>query len=95
MLGELEDGAAEHVGGETLLSVVLLAMFRIERTIKDAKPFERLAVRDRESAPVLARFFEWCDAEAVPFSNSTNTTIPSSTPSDRRHDATCRTASRR
>jgi transposase len=40
-------------------------LFRIERAIKDRKPYERLAVRQRDSAPVCARFFAWCDAEAT------------------------------
>jgi transposase len=40
-------------------------LFRIERTIKDAKPPERLAVRQRDSVPVVDHFFAWCDVEVA------------------------------
>ena len=40
------------------------ALFKIERGVADAPSGKRKSVRLRESAPVVARFFEWCDAEA-------------------------------
>jgi transposase len=39
-------------------------LFRIERVLADRKPHERLDVREREAAPVVDRFFAWCDAQA-------------------------------
>jgi transposase len=39
-------------------------LFRIERAIADKQPYERLAVRGREAAPIVERFFAWCDGEA-------------------------------
>jgi transposase len=38
-------------------------LFRIERTIAEAPPGKRGSVRERESRPIVERFFEWCDAE--------------------------------
>lgn len=40
-------------------------LFRIERTIKDARPEHRLMVRQRDTAPVVRQFFTWCDAQAA------------------------------
>jgi transposase len=39
-------------------------LFRIERVIADAPPGKRKSVRERESRPIVERFFAWCDAEA-------------------------------
>lgn len=39
-------------------------LFRIERTVADAPTGKRGAVRERESRPIVHRFFEWCDANA-------------------------------
>lgn len=39
-------------------------LFRIERSIADAPRRKREVVRERESQPVVKRFFDWCDAEA-------------------------------
>jgi transposase len=39
-------------------------LFRIERAIADAPTRKREVVRERESRPIVNRFFEWCDAEA-------------------------------
>ena len=39
-------------------------LFRIERTIADAPTRKREVVRERESRPIVNRFFEWCDAHA-------------------------------
>jgi hypothetical protein len=41
------------------------ALFRVERAIADAPPGKRRAVRERESRPLVERFFSWCDAEAA------------------------------
>jgi transposase len=38
-------------------------LFRIERAIADAPIGKRGAVRQRESRPVVERFFAWCDGE--------------------------------
>jgi transposase len=40
------------------------ALFKIERAIADEPPGKRRAVRQRDSRPVVERFFAWCDAEA-------------------------------
>jgi len=39
-------------------------LFRIERDIAGASLDERARARDRDSRPVVERFFAWCDAEA-------------------------------
>ena len=39
-------------------------LFRIEREIADLPARERLAVRQRETRPVVERFFAWCAAQA-------------------------------
>jgi transposase len=39
-------------------------LFRIERTIAEAPMRKRRLARDRQSRPIVERFFEWCDAEA-------------------------------
>lgn len=39
-------------------------LFRIERTIAEAPTRKREVIRQRESRPVVERFFAWCDAEA-------------------------------
>jgi transposase len=39
-------------------------LFRIERTIADVPTRKREVVRERESRPVVERFFAWCDAQA-------------------------------
>jgi len=39
-------------------------IFRIERGAAELPARERLAVRTRDSRPVVAKFFEWCAAEA-------------------------------
>jgi transposase len=39
-------------------------LFRIERAVADAPTRKREVVRQRESRPVVERFFAWCDAEA-------------------------------
>jgi len=39
-------------------------LFRIERSIAEAPIRKREVVRERESRPVVARFFEWCDQQA-------------------------------
>ena len=39
-------------------------LFRIERTIVDAPTRKRDVVRERESHPIVNRFFEWCDTQA-------------------------------
>jgi len=39
-------------------------LFRIERTIAEAPMRKRRVARDRQSRPIVERFFEWCDAEA-------------------------------
>lgn len=38
-------------------------LFKIERSIKDAPRKKREAIRQKHSAPVVERFFSWCDAE--------------------------------
>jgi hypothetical protein len=38
-------------------------LFRIERMIGEAPTGKRQSVRERESRPVVERFFSWCDAE--------------------------------
>jgi len=38
-------------------------LFRIERTIAEAPMRKRRVARDRQSRPIVERFFEWCDAE--------------------------------
>ncbi|MCC7105426.1 MAG: IS66 family transposase [Chloroflexi bacterium] len=38
-------------------------IFRIERTLGDVRPDERLAVRQRVVRPVVERFFAWCQAQ--------------------------------
>jgi transposase len=40
------------------------ALFRLERAHATAPPEQRLAVRKREAAPIVEKFFAWCDAEA-------------------------------
>ena len=40
------------------------ALFKIERAIAAEPPGKRRAVRQRDSRPVVERFFAWCDAEA-------------------------------
>jgi hypothetical protein len=40
------------------------ALFMIARAIAAAPPGKRRAVRQRDSRPVVERFFAWCDAEA-------------------------------
>jgi transposase len=40
------------------------ALFRVERQIADAPTGKRHAVRQRESRPLVDRFFDWCKAEA-------------------------------
>lgn len=40
-------------------------LFRIERAIGDAPPGKRKSVRERESRPIVDRFFAWCDAEVT------------------------------
>ncbi|MCB9661891.1 MAG: transposase [Sandaracinaceae bacterium] len=47
--------------GEALRMQGLL--FKIERSIKDAPRKKREAIRAKHSAPVVERFFSWCDAE--------------------------------
>jgi transposase len=39
-------------------------LFRLERTVADAPTRKREVVRQRESRPVVERFFAWCDAQA-------------------------------
>ena len=39
-------------------------LFRIERSIADAPARKREVVRERDSRPVVERYFAWCDAEA-------------------------------
>lgn len=39
-------------------------LFRIERSIAEAPTRKREVVRERESRPVVEKFFAWCDAEA-------------------------------
>lgn len=39
------------------------ALFRIERTLDRAPPLERARARSEMSRPLVAKFFEWCDAE--------------------------------
>jgi transposase len=43
---------------------LLGALFRIERPLANGPPGRRHSVRQRESKPVVERFFAWCDAEA-------------------------------
>ncbi len=38
-------------------------LFKIERSIATAPRKKREAIRDKHSAPVVERFFSWCDAE--------------------------------
>jgi transposase len=45
--------------------VLIGELFRIERGIADKKPYERLEVREIEAAPIVERFFAWCDALAA------------------------------
>ncbi len=40
------------------------ALFRLERAHATSPPDQRLAVRKREAAPIVEKFFAWCDAEA-------------------------------
>jgi transposase len=40
-------------------------LFRLERALADALPGDRLVARQRDAAPVVERFFAWCDAEAA------------------------------
>ncbi len=39
------------------------ALFRIERTIKNSPRHKRETIRAKHSAPIVERFFSWCDAE--------------------------------
>jgi hypothetical protein len=39
------------------------ALFRVERSIADAPNKKREKIRQKHSAPVVERFFSWCDAE--------------------------------
>lgn len=41
------------------------ALFKIERAIAAEPPGKRRAVRQRESKPLVERFFAWCDTEAA------------------------------
>lgn len=38
------------------------ALFKIERSVKEAPPKKRERIRAKHSAPILERFFSWCDA---------------------------------
>ncbi|HUO68335.1 MAG TPA: IS66 family transposase [Gammaproteobacteria bacterium] len=40
------------------------ALFRIERTLANSPRKKREAIRQKRSAPIVSRFFSWCDAEA-------------------------------
>ncbi len=40
------------------------ALFRLERAHATSPPDQRLAIREREAAPIVEKFFAWCDAEA-------------------------------
>ncbi|HEX7487299.1 MAG TPA: IS66 family transposase [Anaeromyxobacteraceae bacterium] len=40
------------------------ALFRLERAHATSPPDQRLAVRKREAAPIVEKYFAWCDAEA-------------------------------
>jgi transposase len=40
-------------------------LFRIERTVETALPDQRLAARQSQAAPVVTRFFAWCDQHAA------------------------------
>ena len=42
---------------------MLGALFRVERAIADWSRKRREEVRSKRSAPIVARFFSWCDAE--------------------------------
>ena len=46
-------------------------LFRIERAIADSPSRKREVVRQRESRPVIERFFAWCEAEAERVLDST------------------------
>lgn len=48
---------------KTALSLIG-ALFRIERTIADSPRKKREKIRQKRSAPIVDRFFSWCDAEA-------------------------------
>ena len=43
---------------------IIGALFKIERTIAGAPPGKRKSVRAKHSAPLVDKFFAWCDAEA-------------------------------
>lgn len=42
---------------------LIAALFRIERTLKNSPRKKKEVIRKKRSAPVLERFFSWCDAE--------------------------------
>lgn len=42
---------------------LLSALFRVERALANGPPGKRQAVRQRESKPLVERFFAWCAAE--------------------------------
>ncbi len=43
---------------------IINELFRIERESSTAPPGKRRSLRDRQSRPLVERFFAWCDAEA-------------------------------
>ncbi len=43
---------------------IIGALFKIERTIATAPPGKRKSVRTTQSAPLVDKFFAWCEAEA-------------------------------
>ncbi|MEW6268343.1 MAG: IS66 family transposase [Thermodesulfobacteriota bacterium] len=57
--------ALESDPGRARTALALIGeLFRIERGIADSSLEERALVRQRDSRPVVDRFFAWCDAEA-------------------------------
>lgn len=52
-----EPELAKHAMG------LINALFRIERTIANSPRKKREAVRREKSAPIVEKYFEWCDAE--------------------------------
>ena len=55
-LGSDPDRAKDALG-------MIGALFRIERSLADANRKKKEQVRSKRSAPVVERFFSWCDAE--------------------------------
>jgi transposase len=41
------------------------ALFRIERTLANSPRKKKEQIRQKRSAPIVSRFFSWCDAEAT------------------------------